>query len=57
MAESDRPGWQFDGWRQAPRQILATAVASSDTQARQAAIDEINRLGARGRLEFRDLLP
>ena len=56
MAKGDSAGWHFAGWRQAPRQILATAMASSDAQARQAAIEEINRLGSRGRLEFRDLL-
>ncbi len=57
MAESGRPGWHLHGWKQAPRTILAAAIDGSDQAAREAAIDEVHRLGARGHLAYRDLLP
>lgn len=56
MAENDRPRWYFHGWKQAPRTILAAAIDGSDQAAREAAIDEVHRLGARGHLAYRDLL-
>ena len=57
MAENDRPRWYFHGWKQAPRTILAAAIDGSDQAAREAAIDEVHRLWARGHLAYRDLLP
>ena len=57
MAENDRPRWYFHGWKQAPRTILAAAIDGSGQAAREAAIDEVHRLGARGYLGFRNLLP
>ncbi|MHB1296003.1 MAG: hypothetical protein ACYC4R_13520 [Anaerolineae bacterium] len=50
------PSWRFYGWEDYPRKILATALGSSSVEARQAATELINRLGARGNLQFRDLL-
>ena len=57
MAESGKPAWHLDGWRGAPTTILEAAIKSSDQEAKEAAIDQVHRLGARGYLGFRDLLP
>lgn len=57
MTDNERPRWFLDAWGQSPRTILATAINSDDSTAREAAIEEVNRLGARGYLGFRDLLP
>lgn len=42
-------------WRNHARTLLATALDSDNPGARQAAVDLVNRLGALGHLEFRDL--
>jgi hypothetical protein len=57
MAKSGRNSWYIDAWGHAPRTILSTSINSGDSAARDAAIEEVNRLGARGYLGFRDLLP
>jgi len=57
MVEGDHDGWAIRrGWRKAPRSILETALRSADQSARQAAEQLINRLGALGFLQYRDLL-
>lgn len=56
LVEADREGWGILAWEGQARTILATAIRSNDTDARDAAVALIHRLGARGRLGFRDLL-
>lgn len=57
MVEGDTEGWRVQAWRGPTRTILDVAIQSTDTQARQAAMDIVHRLGARGYFEFGDLLP
>ena len=57
IVEGDKEGRHGRTWQQHARVILETGIRSSDTRVRQAAIDLIHRLGARGNLELRDLLP
>jgi len=57
MIEGDVERWHLHSWREHTRTILATAIQSVDAEARQAAVDLVHRLGARGYFEFRDLLP
>ena len=57
LVESDKKGWHIEGWRKHARTILSTAIQSNDVKAREASIDLIHRLGARGFRGFRDLLP
>lgn len=56
IIEGDTEGWAIYGWREEARTVLENAVKSDDGAARKAADELINRLGARGHLEFRDLL-
>jgi hypothetical protein len=56
LVEADREGWGILGWENQARIILAAAMGSGDVEAREAATALIHRLGARGRLGFRDLL-
>ena len=56
MVEGDKEGWAIYGWREHARTILATAIQSDNADAREAATTLVHRLGARGYLEFRDLL-
>lgn len=57
LLEADREGWGILGWEGHARAILAAAIGSGDAEAREAATTQIHRLGARGHLGFRDLLP
>ena len=57
MIEGDKEGWGILGWREHARTILRTIIQSANAGARQAAVDLVHRLGARGYREFRDLLP
>jgi hypothetical protein len=57
LVESDRKGWHIEGWRRHARTILTIAIQSDDAKAREASIDLIHTLGARGFRGFRDLLP
>jgi hypothetical protein len=56
IIEGDKDGWGILGWRDHARTILVTTLQSVDHEARAAAVDLVHRLGARGHLEFRDLL-
>jgi predicted XRE-type DNA-binding protein len=49
--------WSIYGWRDEAREVLQTALRSADKEAVQIARALINKLAARGHLEFRDLLP
>lgn len=51
-----RETWRIYGYQGHARTILATALKIGDTNAVEIAEDTINRLMARGYLEFRDLL-
>lgn len=56
LVEADREGWGILGSEAQARTILAAAMVSGDAEARETATALIHRLGARGRLGFRDLL-
>lgn len=56
MIDGDRQGWHIGMWKEGIRSILSAAIQSTDRAAREASRALINRLGARGFLEFRDLL-
>jgi hypothetical protein len=56
ILEGDEEGWHTYGWREEVRTTLSIAMHSSNSAARQSAKELTNRLGARGFLEFRDLL-
>ncbi|MEW6542563.1 MAG: hypothetical protein AB1411_03015 [Nitrospirota bacterium] len=57
MIEGDLKGWEIHGWRNELRAILSTVIRSTRPNALQGAVELVNRLGAKGFLEFRDLLP
>jgi hypothetical protein len=57
IVEADERGWDIMAARQHVRTILATAIQSGDQEARELAVDLVHRLGARGDLSLRDLLP
>jgi len=57
IVEGDKEGWGVLGWQDHARTILSAAMGSEDGQAKNAAIVLINKLGARGYFDFRDLLP
>ncbi|MGD9726925.1 MAG: hypothetical protein AB7G68_16695 [Nitrospiraceae bacterium] len=57
MVQGDKEGWGIQGWRDETRKILATSFASRNPFARQAAIELINRLAARGMPDYKELLP
>jgi len=54
--KGDKEGWKIHGWLEEARTIFVYALNSTHDVARQAAKDLIHRLGARGFLDFRDLL-
>lgn len=55
MVQGDKEGWDISGWQDDSRKILAAAIASGNPAARQAAIDLVNRLAARGMPDYQDL--
>ena len=57
MIGGNLQGWEIHGWRDELRAILSTVIRSADTIAQQSAVEAVNRLGAKGFLEFRELLP
>ncbi|HYV03421.1 MAG TPA: hypothetical protein VFB82_02485, partial [Blastocatellia bacterium] len=56
MVIGDVEGWHIHGWREEARSILLAALRSNDEEARRAGEALINRLGARGHLDFQSLL-
>jgi hypothetical protein len=56
MVESDKKDWLLPGWLEHARTILAAALESADQAAQARATELVHRLGARGYLQFRDLL-
>jgi hypothetical protein len=57
MVEADVDSWGLAGWSEEVKVIITSAIAASDSATRQAAVDLIHYLGARGYQEFRELLP
>ena len=57
IIEGTAEQWGFLVWRDEMRRILIAARDSGNASAREAAIDLVHRLGARGFLELRDILP
>jgi hypothetical protein len=56
MVDGSMEGWQIQMWCAEARAILAAAKQSGDLGVLEAVDDVVNRLGARGYFEFRDLL-
>ena len=56
MVQGDKEGWEIGSWRDDSRKILAIAITSGNSAARQAAIALVNRLAARGMPDYKDLL-
>lgn len=56
VVEGDREGCGIFGWIQEARTILETAIRSESLEAQETATNLVHRLGARGYLEFWDLL-
>jgi len=56
LIENLREHWSFYGWRDGARDLLKAVLASNDNQALVLARAVVNKLAARGHLEFRDLL-
>ncbi len=57
MIEGDLQGWEIHSWRDELRAILSTGIRAADRTAPRSAVEVVNRLGAKGFLEFRELLP
>ncbi len=57
MVERDTKRWALLVSEENARVILKSALNCADDDARKAAEDLVNQLGARGHLAFRDLLP
>jgi hypothetical protein len=57
LVENDKEEWLTSTWRVQARKILSFAIESTTGPTRDAAIDLVHRLGAKGLFEFRDLLP
>lgn len=56
MVETDKKGWGLHLWGESAKELLRQAIAAEDRGASKAARDLIHRLGARGFLEYRELL-
>ncbi|MEQ1679209.1 MAG: hypothetical protein ABL950_01185 [Nitrospira sp.] len=56
MVQRDKENWNIQSWHDDSRKILATAISSGNSAARQAAIELVNRLAARGMPDYKDLI-
>lgn len=56
VVKGDQEGWSIYSWRVLARNILETALQSTDTEAATSAVNLVHYLGSRGYFEFRDLL-
>lgn len=54
LITADRDGWHVLGWKDSARTVLKETLSNTMTQDQARAI--IHLLGARGYIEFRDLL-
>lgn len=57
IIEGEFERWRIQSWKEHIRTILENAVERGNEESRTLAISVINRLGARGNLDFKDLLP
>lgn len=57
MVEGDREGWHVRLWRKQLRVAIAAVMKVDEKDARAEAVALVNRLAARGHLDFSDLLP
>ncbi|MDF0672764.1 MAG: hypothetical protein P0120_00270 [Nitrospira sp.] len=57
MVEGDKEGWDIHSWTKELRHILGIGSTSKNPEVQKQASVLINRLGERGYLTFRDLLP
>jgi hypothetical protein len=56
LLEIERTGWSFESWNEQIEQVLQTALASEDSDARKLAEETTNWLGALGYRQYRSLL-
>jgi hypothetical protein len=56
MVENAKENWEIYGWRNEARAILSFGIKHKSNEIRVIAEKAINRLGARGFLEFGELL-
>lgn len=56
MVDNDKKGWGILSWRDDLRYVINTVLKSENADAQDEARDFINRLAARGHLEFKDLI-
>jgi hypothetical protein len=57
MVEGDKDGWDISSWTKELRQILGVGAASKNIETQRQTSALINRLGERGYLTYRELLP
>jgi hypothetical protein len=56
IIDMDQRGWGYYLWRDDAKRLLGTVLESDNIEGRQAAEDLIHRLGARGQLDYGELL-
>ncbi len=56
MCRGNTEGWMIQTWHEPIRMVLTTALQSPEANVREAAVELVNILSARGDLSFRDLL-
>jgi hypothetical protein len=57
VVEKSKDNFEFYGWQKNARSIISAVLNSDNENAKELAIETIHILGARGYLEYRDLLP
>lgn len=56
IVKGDAEGWRISYWKERLKGLISSAI-NMDKEVRQKAIELLNILGAKGFLEFRELLP
>jgi len=56
LIEGDEEGWHVYVWRQHIKKIISSALRTTDKNVKRNATELLNRLGARGFLDFRELI-
>lgn len=57
MVENNKKGWGIISWREPLKSVLKTVLSSKNETAKTEAVKFIQRLAARGFLEFSELIP